>query len=306
LSKRPYLALLSVLLGSIFVFSAWSKFSTIEFFELAVVDSGFIGWTFAPFAARIIISIEFFTGILLILNIRLKEFTLWLSSGLLACFTLYLFYSLAIRGNHGNCNCFGELIPLNPVESILKNCVLLLITLFLFKYHPGLVWKKSRLIIGIVFLLSFASSFIGNPPGSDLGESGIPVAAYPLDLGRIYANPKAIRPSRELREGKHIIAFFSLKCPYCIMGGYKLHLIHRKNPDIPIYFIVNGKVKDIAKFLEETKAYDIPQTLLLGEDFKVLSRMKVPSIFYVDDSRVVKEVNPVQLNQEDIEQWLGN
>ena len=303
--KKLLFPLLSVFLGSVFLLSAYSKFSTIEFFELSVVDSGFIGWTFAPFVARIIIAFEFFTGILLILNLRLKEFTLWISLGLLSVFTLYLIYTLVFKGNHENCNCFGSLIPLNPVESILKNSVLILIVLFLLKYHPGLVWKRSFLITGIVFLISVILPFIGNPIASLNTVTASPEPAYHLDLDRIYTNSKAIKPSRELREGKYIIAFFSLKCPFCIMGGYKLHLMHQRNPSLPVYFIVNGKVKDIPKFLEETKSYDIPQTLLLGEDFKVLSRSKVPSIFYVEDSKVVKKVNPVEVNQEDIEKWLG-
>jgi len=140
---------------------------------------------------------------------------------------------------------------------------------------------------------------------SGIEGSGLPGYTGPLDLDRIYTNPKAVKPSRDLRKGKQLIAFLSLKCPYCIMAGNKLRLMLEDNPSLPVYFIVNGKLRDIPAFLEETKAYRVPQTLLLGEDFKILSGHKVPSVFYVESSVVVKEVSPVQLNQADVEKWLS-
>jgi len=71
--KKIILGLLCVLMSAVFIFSGYTKLYPIEPFEYTFVDLGFINWQIAPFIARILIGLEFFIGILLLLNLGLRK-----------------------------------------------------------------------------------------------------------------------------------------------------------------------------------------------------------------------------------------
>jgi hypothetical protein len=298
---------LNGLIGIMFIFSAFIKFESLELFELSLVDTGIIGWNFTPFAARTIIAVELLTGILLLLQFRLRDLTLPFTIGLLSVFTIYLISDLILKGNSGNCNCFGSLIILTPAESIIKNVVLIILSVILLKYHKGFQWKNEKWLLVIFLLISFGLPYVLNPVTQpDAGINFNERSTYKLNLDPIYSDPAIIKPIYDLRSGKHIVACLSLKCSHCILAAYKLNLIKKKNPSVSIYFLVNGKTKDIQGFLKETKTYNIPQTLVLGKNFIALTGHQIPSIFYLENSYVVKKINYFQIDQENIEEWFGS
>ena len=73
--KKIILILLSGSIGLLFIVSAATKIYPMEPFEYQFVDIGIASWKTAPFIARFFIGVEFFLGMLLILNIFLKKFT---------------------------------------------------------------------------------------------------------------------------------------------------------------------------------------------------------------------------------------
>ncbi len=100
---------LSVLLGLIFIYSGYSKlYPVIETFEFTFIDIGLANWYTAPIIARLFIALELFTGLFLILNVRLKKFTLTFTAALLLFFILYLIIQIVVSRNTGSCGCFGE------------------------------------------------------------------------------------------------------------------------------------------------------------------------------------------------------
>jgi len=123
--KKILSILLSISIGLLFIFSAITKLIPMEPFEYQFVDIGVASWKTAPYIARIFIGIEFFIGFLLILNIALKKFTLKVSIAFLVFLTGYLIYKIIIDGNAGSCGCFGEALPMSPLEGIIKNVILI-------------------------------------------------------------------------------------------------------------------------------------------------------------------------------------
>jgi hypothetical protein len=67
--KNIILYALSILLGGLFIISAYFKIIEIELFELNLVDTGLVGWNFAKWMALLIISSELFSGLLIITTI---------------------------------------------------------------------------------------------------------------------------------------------------------------------------------------------------------------------------------------------
>jgi len=266
-----------------------------------------MGWGLTPWIARLVIGIEIFLGILIILNFRLRGFTLRISFGLLFFFTIYLAVIFLTKGNREHCNCFGSFLILNPVESILKNIVLLVVTFILYRYQKGLDWDYPKLIVAVSLTIAMVLPFAMFPiasASSSVKNSGSGLKKLNLEL--LYSGSFYNKPARELRKGKHILAFLSLACPSCQMAAYKFHLIKQDNPAIPIYFILSGTINEIPRFLTETKTANIPHTLLLKQDFIKLIGMEVPVILYLDDGVIYREISFLEINQKDIEGWSNN
>ncbi|MEI7660641.1 MAG: MauE/DoxX family redox-associated membrane protein [Bacteroidota bacterium] len=298
--------ILTTLLGLLFICSAYLKFITIDMFELNLVETGFVGWSLAPWLARLIVGFELFLGILVMLNFRLKRFTLPVAFGLLSFFTLYLFYVLFTKGNQENCNCFGSYVVLNPLESVLKNIFLFILAFLIFRYHNGLEWGHPALMAIGICAVTFAIPLTVDPVLFSDSRPTIQNSEFrEFNSNLLYSGSSFIRPTREIRKGKYIVVFLSLKCPYCKLSAYKLHLIKKKNPEIPVYFILTGKVGNLPGFLAETKAYDIPHTFLLKSDFITLVGREVPVILYLEEGVAVKKIDYTRINQQDIEKWLG-
>ncbi len=247
-------------------------------------------------------------GILIILNFKLHNFTLWLSFGLLILFTVYLVVELVTKGNHENCNCFGSFIILNPAQSIVKNIFLLIITYILFRFQKELEWKHPLLLFLGTILIAFIIPFSVNPINLSNNSHTTQTQSenIKVNLDLLYSGSTFIRPNLELRHGKHIVAFFSLTCPSCLMAAYKFHLVKKNAPEIPIYFILSGRISDLPRFLSETKTYDIPHTMLLTQDFIKLIGRKVPVMLYLNDGVIIKRISNMQINQKDIETWFSN
>ncbi|MFA6924895.1 MAG: MauE/DoxX family redox-associated membrane protein [Bacteroidales bacterium] len=306
--KKTFCIFLSVIIGLFFILSAYLKLYPIEILELKIVDTNFFNWFISPFIARFVIFIELLIGILFILNIKLNKVTYKATIVLLIFFTLYLFAELLIYGNNGNCNCLGNAMKLTPIESIVKNIVLILLIIFLLNTNnTSDFFEKHRKYLLVLFsIAALTTPYILNPVNFSSSIVNNDEIGYKLELELIYKNTKVEKPKDDLAKGKIIVAFLSLTCPHCKIAAYKLHIIKKKNPKIPIYFILNGDKKDYKDFWAETHAEEIPHSLFLGNDFLKLSGVHIPAIFWLNNGIVENKVKYVFLNQSDIERWLSS
>lgn len=304
--------LLSALLGLVFIYSGYTKLvPVIETFEFTFVDIGIGNWYTAPVIARLLIGLEFFIGFLLIINYNLKKFTLPLTIGLLAFFCVYLILQIMISGNNGNCGCFGEHLKMTPLQAIIKNVVMIALSVLIYFKWEGWKIRYNKLFYSFFGLSAVMLPFLLNPVDYTYSSNNLDEKVnYPLELDLLYKpedTSKVEMPKKELRSGKQVLAFLSLKCPHCRIAAKKFRLIHKNNPSLPIYFVLNGNKKDLKAFYEETKAQDIPASFALGKSFVNLSGTNLPKIYYIDNSIVVKKVDYYELNQYKIEEWIkGN
>lgn len=304
--KKILLYLLCSLLGLIFIFSGLTKLYPVELFELTFIDIGIANWYTAPVLARLMIVMELFIGVLLLLNLKLKKFTLKASLLVLIIFTIYLAILWIVDGNQGNCKCFGNILVMTPLESIIKNLAMIALSIVLLIWHKGWDFKRSYILIIALALLSLTVPNILNPPDFLVSyRSQQENTGYKLELEILYDNPEVEQPSVDLRKGKHIIAFMSLSCKHCRVAAYKMYIISRQTPEIPFFLVLNGDETELKSFHDETKTNHIPYIILLGENFVRLAGYNMPAIFYVNQSFVEQKANYYTMNQEDILRWLS-
>ncbi len=160
---------------SLFILSGVAKLFPIWAFEKQLVDLGFFTWESSAVFARLIIGLELGIGFCFLVPHFTKRFVIPVTALLLVAFCIHLIVQMIQFGPmDGNCGCFGQLIPMTPLEAFLKNVATLVILYFLWKKTEDP--KPGNFFIPLsVYLLSTLLVFIGFPQKSS-GESATPVA----------------------------------------------------------------------------------------------------------------------------------
>lgn len=326
--KKLLLIILSIVFGATFIYSAYTKIYPIILpFEYTIVEFVKLPWLLAAITARLIIGVEAALGTLIIVHLfGYKKLVLKLSLLMLVVFSIYLVYLWATVGNDVNCGCFGDDVFMSPVQSLIKNIILIVLNIILLKHHKGFgkriktttvsdqvdvakttyIHKESyalNIIALILFLVITTVPFIyaaipGNQP------TWMQEDQFKIKLSALYEEGKEDAPKEDLYTGKHIISFLSLSCPHCRIAAQKMHIMHERNPDLPFYFVVAGKDEYLEDFWEDTKAIDIPHTRLQADSFTAIAGYSWPKIYYVEDSTVVAQTDYLRLNQKELEDWL--
>jgi thiol-disulfide isomerase/thioredoxin len=299
---------LCLIIGAYFIFSGSAKIINIEILEYTLVNSFGINWSFAPFAARFIIGLEFLLGIFLCFQIRIKKITIPCTLSLMLAFTIYVVYGIASK-NPESCNCLGDVLQLTPLQSLIKNIVIIALLITGYKIYPNNQLNKfnHKYFITTLAIFSLASPFILYPVETQVSQfKYVDNLNQTLQLDSIYVNTdKAQIPSVDFREGKHIVAFLSLTCQHCRMAALKLATLHKLNPRLPIYFVLNGKEKYLEKFHTFTRSKNVPQSFLRGQKFVILAGLELPTIMFIENGVEVNDVEYPDLTQKMVEEWTG-
>lgn len=154
--------ILKMLLGIFFVVSALAKFVAIDNFNIYVFSFGVFSYNFAVIIGWLAVSTELLLGVALITN-RHHRWVCLANVLLLLGFTLFLVYA-HLLGRTDSCHCMGDLLPFDPVRSILKNAVLLLLLLFVWKFanadrKPR--WWLSLILTFIPLVMIVAAGWLG-------------------------------------------------------------------------------------------------------------------------------------------------
>lgn len=304
-------------MGLVFLVSGFTKggfpfpfSSPIEPFEYTFVDLGIGNWQTAPLIARLLIGLEFFIGLLLLFNIKLKKIAYKSGIITLLIFSVYLVLLIFFSGNKGNCGCFGEVFVMTPFLALIKNIGMLIVFLILYKFHEGWENKISTYLLWISLTCALVLPFIWNPVALDYSEAYLnkPETDFKLELDTLYAHASLNEPPRTLSQGRHVIAFMSLTCPHCRVAANKIRIMNERNPTISFYFVLNGDTETLKSFFENTRTENIPHCMLVGgkpiNHFIYLAGTDMPAIFMVNNSMVEHIVNYMDLDQGEIERWF--
>lgn len=197
----------ALLLGSVFVFSAWTKVLSPKAFVAAIDSYGIFPSDLALALATGVVGLEFALGVMLILGIQ-RRTAAWLSLPLLVMFVGLLLY--AMQAGIEECGCFGEVIKLEPkVELMLDIGLLGLLALILWKGRDLKLGSPAfRTGFGFAALCAGALVFLAAGPGGALEET---LEVTTEDLAIL---SEAEPPIHALPD-EAFLFFFSADCPHC-------------------------------------------------------------------------------------------
>ena len=171
MNKDLLLKIGRLILSFLFVFGAVSKLVSMPFFdgmvaELLLGENYYdhpSGMLWIQWFTRILVAAELVLGIAILQNKWFKSLVLPATLGMLVIFTIHLFYEGFKQVNgftEGNCGCFGDILPMTNLESIIKNVIGMAIGVFIwFKYNKDNVFASwvAPTFLGLItlFTLSF-------------------------------------------------------------------------------------------------------------------------------------------------------
>jgi uncharacterized membrane protein YphA (DoxX/SURF4 family) len=153
------------IVGLLFIFSGLVKandplglsYKMQEFFEAW----GWVGLHDYTLAMSVLMNaFEIIAGVAVIVGWRMKLFS-WLLLLLIVFFTFLTGYAALAKNENGelifrSCGCFGDCIPLSPDQSFLKDIILLVLILFIFRNRNNIQPLFSRSIFNAIMVFDAA------------------------------------------------------------------------------------------------------------------------------------------------------
>ena len=282
--------ILRLIISALFILSAVAKLYPSPYFAISTFEVKQLyplGFSegFAPYFSRILIGIEFALGIAILLKDYLKKITIPATILLLAVFTIHLGYTTFVGGNAGNCGCFGELIPMTPVEAIIKNIIAIGLLVWLFKLVPAdeksNFWLLKSVGLGCILALFMLAPIrpvekVMDEPTSEIQENlgvvidstslltnEVPTAAITKDTVKKVEEKKLEDAPKKVKSGyekyfpgidndKKILCYFVPGCDHCMDTAKELNEMRKKDKNFPPVYVIfmNEEPEKIPTFFE--------------------------------------------------------
>lgn len=290
--------LITFCIGLLYIFSAWKKMSPIDLFQFRLAEDGICSGLCSVIGMRILIVWELALGLLMLMHVALNRFTytalIWTS----IIFIVYLTYLYVYAGAQADCGCFGEHYKMDPATAILKNLMVLGLVLYLKNQNHRMFYRFSIWFTVVIFIACTAFVFALRPvsvPGSKADHS----LPKHLNLDTLWTSPATNpKPPLKFKQGKCVIALFSLTCSHCIEAAYKLHIIKSQFKSQSFLMVLGGKKTHLQSFLKRTKTTDVAYTLYEDIGFYTLCEGRVPRIFLCKNLKAERSIEKYELEPD--------
>ncbi|MDV6170004.1 thioredoxin family protein [Flavobacterium sp. DG1-102-2] len=266
-----------IVIAVLFLISAAAKMYPSPYFAISTFEvKQLYPLGFSPevavYFSRTLIGIEFALGLLILQPHYLKRFVTPATILMLVVFIIHLTIDTIVHGNSGSCGCFGSLLPMTPVEAIIKNIVAVILLVWLYKLLPAGSDKNNFWILTTVTLAAILGVFMSAPIQPAQHEPATVDAAETIPAGNsefstiatedstnttlpavkipttetepaTETKPAADEPAHvksvysqyfaNADKGKKIIGLFAPGCEHCMDTAKQLTEMKAKNKDFP-------------------------------------------------------------------------
>lgn len=318
---------LRILLAGMFFLSAIAKLYPSAALALGTFEAkqlipmGF-NEEFAQYFSRILIGCELALGVGLLQPHYFKRLVLPLSFLMLLVFSSQLTYEIITIGNKGNCGCFGALLPMTPVQALVKNILAMGMLVYLYMVSKKEADKRDHFLILSIILASVLAIFMVGPmqqktkitPVIQGTINEVDTATTVADTTAIGKDPKAVKDSipevkepkakksgfsnlfPDIDKGKKILCFFAPGCDHCKETAKQLTKMKKSIPGFPEVRIVF--MDEEAELIPDFFAFAGTDYTYLVLDvvsfWKTLGSSKdTPGVMYYWNGNLIKEYNGI-------------
>lgn len=293
--------ILRVALGGMFITTAILKLLSLDEFELYIYSFNIVNYLLSTFLARAIIAFEFVLGFFLIIKYYYK-YTWWATMLTMIGFTLFLVY-VALFRNDSNCHCFGDFVELNPVSSIFKNLITIIL-LLLIRKEKDYTFKYRHLAAILYLVATFVVCFVVFPMDAIYNRIKSPIKEVSVEVFERIQTDSTF--TANLDNGKYIVPVFVPTCKFCKISMRKLNsIVESRDIDknkINIFMI--GDDQYIEKFVGETEIEGYTFSLINIKDIMELVNGTFPTFLLVDHGKITKAVDLRGITEKEVLEFL--
>ncbi len=126
-----------VLIGAVFIVSGWEKLlAPVENFQASLEAYEVFPAMFIPLISHTVPWMEFVMGILIVMGFLTRAVS-FVIGGFLMVFILVLARTVILDLPIASCGCFGDFVSLSPLQSLVLDSGLLILTALVFKCSAG-------------------------------------------------------------------------------------------------------------------------------------------------------------------------
>ena len=295
-------SVLKVLLGLVFIVSAVLKVLDMDSFEIYIYSYHFFSLNASFIVARLAIILELVLGIGLVSH-TLHKLYWWGSMAMLGGYTLLLIYALTL-GRTDSCHCFGDVLQLDPKQSLIKNGVLMLLFLLIYRMES---WKTPFrwLILILSVMAASIGVFVASPPDNMTSDYD-PEQNLQVELFDAMLDTEPLE-ALNLREGKQVVCFFSTSCEYCQLAAHKLSLMQQFYgfPPERITYLFMGNEESVAGFYEQSESA-LYRDLLYPDMSRLVKVVNgnFPVVVLMEDGIVIREYGLRNMKEEEVKSFF--
>ena len=222
---------------------------------------------------------------------------------MLVGFTGLLIY-VALFRHDANCHCFGNVIELNPVSSIIKN-VILFGALWLVRKEEDYQFKGKYWCFTGIVVVAIVVPFVLFMPDTFYNKIKNPYDQINVGYFNEVKNDSLFK-TMPLEDGRYLVGVFASGCQYCKMSLQKVNMMMELN-EIPLQqfkYYIWGTDESIKKFKEETATLDIQHCAISPLVAIELSSGIFPVYALVENGKIVKSFDYRGINEKEIVEFL--
>ncbi|MCR4660199.1 MAG: DoxX family protein [Bacteroidales bacterium] len=297
-SSSLWPTLARVAAGLFFVVSAVAKLFSVDSFEVYIFTYGFFSLETSYLLARACIFVEVAVGIMLILGCW-PRVGVGLGSVMTLLFTIFLCYA-ALKGRTDSCHCMGNMVQFSPVQSIVKNSMLLLALLYArrsTKWQCRPRWYVAAPVLAAILVAVFAISV---PDNWRYGSSKEPYNAKALSQMLSNETLSAVH-------GEHrVLAFVTTGCGYCQLAADKLLSIQRRHhlDSAAFIFVAPEPVEPASNEVLSPSNFGYHLNRIDVDQFIAITYGQRPLVLQLDGDSVAATYHLRNINERDISRWL--
>ncbi len=319
----------------LFLISGIAKMFPIWGFEKQLVDLGICGWCEAPYLARLLIGLELAIAIAILQRHYLRQLVIPVTILLLAAFCIHLSIEMYQHGAmNGNCGCFGQLIPMTPLEAFIKNIITIAILVYLYRNIKTTQQQESRITVLLLIYISSAfllffffpfcpcakeeiapvASVVNNPALTDTTNNAV---LKDTTTGKVAPPevvmeeaPKKIKSKFSeftlfenkpvnLDEGKKIVCLFAPGCDHCKKTAKALWVLSQKKGFPKVYILfMNEEANLIDDFFKESGSRYPYQVLDIPRFWKLSGAgTTTPGVIYLWNGNIIRSFEGIEKNE---------
>jgi hypothetical protein len=307
--KKNLPLIIRVLVSALFLLSAFAKLYptpmygiTKVFEEGQLIPMGF-SEGLVPYISRLIIAVELFIAIAIFQKNYLKKLVIPASILMLFVFSLHLAYSIFL-GDSENCGCFGELIPMSPIQALIKNIITLGVLGFLYKNTPDDNANHcSKLSIQFLSILLLMFALL---PVQTVGKNK-----------RVSSFTEYVVADMDMNDGKKILCFFDAGCEHCMDAAKSLNELSDSIayfPEIHIIFSDSEADRIPEFFTYAGREYSHQVLPFYKDDDEINSYLEIlgyeyenPAVIYLDNGNQISFYDGTganKYNEEELKKLL--